>query len=707
MRSALILLLLILLFSLAARGQQVIRGRVADLETGEFLPGANIYLLDDWQTGASSGIDGAFEFRTGQRTSPDDTVIISFVGFEELRIPLKDWVEETVYLVPVESKLTEIVVRSSALIAEEFQYEKISKIDIYTNPAAKADPILAVNSLPSATPADESANISLRGGNPGQTGVFFNDVPIYDYVKFSQLNGIGVFSIFNTAIVEALSVFPGNPPLEYGNVSGGMITISSDEQVAAVSTNSLTVSPASFGYFRQQRISEKMSLSFFGNYQPGGILKVINGDAIRGVDRFNLIDGGIYLFAKPGERSMLKIFNYSLSESYRFNFRSASYNGFFSQKRKRNFTTFKWRQQLSEQGVLSINSGLSFSDADFSYSQFVTHTRGRDLFLGVNYQHTGEKAELKGGWSSDHRYQQAAGISPQYGYALAAGHPMLSFETDDGMGTDEAFVYLKLFPSDRFTIGGGMRAGGFMGGDFYLAEQLNAKWDFHSDWSVVIGVGQYHQVMRQLSFERDFTRIVSEQLSADLQWNVAGIKGSLSLFGKINSGDPALENTIRGIEIFFERNVADRLSYNISGSYLVYDKEPRIGDNQPGNINYFLRSNLNWNFSGRWTLGANILYREGSEYFPVDRSTYQPSLEVYVPVYAENRENQPDYFSAGLSLSNELALNEHSTMIVFASVNNLTDHWNVRAYSYNTDYSQKTGQLFGGRTIYFGFVFRF
>ncbi|MEL7147553.1 MAG: TonB-dependent receptor, partial [Bacteroidota bacterium] len=314
------LLFLLFIVSTDVVAQRLISGTVVDQVSGEPLPGANLYLLNDWETGTSTDLNGGFSLLLKEKAQLEDTIVFSFLGFAEQLIPVKSWKNGVVRMRLKQRALAEVVVESSSLVAEEFQYEEISKLKIYTSPAAKADPLLAVNALPSATPSDESANISLRGGSTAQTGVFFNDVPIYDYVKFSQLNGIGVFSIFNTALVKNVSVFPGNPPLEYGNVSGGMVSVVSDDKVVKANTNNVTISPASFGYFRQQRISDRVMLSFFGYYQPGGILKSINGDALRGIRGFELFDAGLYLFAQLNDHSLIKVFNYSLAESYQFNF---------------------------------------------------------------------------------------------------------------------------------------------------------------------------------------------------------------------------------------------------------------------------------------------------------------------------------------------------------------------------------------------------
>lgn len=706
LKKYIVILFLLVNSTLTVFGQWAINGKVYDKGNEEPLPGANVYLLNHWDIGISTGIDGAFQLKSKISGLENDTLVISFIGFEDQLIPVDGWVDQIVYLVAREKQLNEVIVESTPLVSEEFQYEQIKKIEIYTNPAAKADPLLAVNSLPSATPSDESANISLRGGSPAQTGVFFNDVPIYDYVKFSQLNGIGVFSIFNTAMVKGLSVFPGNPPLEYGNVSGGMVSVVSDDRIPSANSNSLTISPASFGYFRQQRFSNKAMMSVFMNYQPGGILRTINGDALRGIDRFSLVDGGIYFFAKPFKKSIVKVFNYSLSESYRFRFDSPTYEGFFNQNRKRNFTTFKFEHHL-ERSVVSVNSGYSFSKAIFDFSRFNTDARGADFFLGMNYQYTGNKFELKGGFSSDNREAEAFGVTPAISYALGENHPFERFSSQNSNRTNETYLYGKFYPNNRISIGGGIRSNFGFSNEHYLSRQLNMKVDLTDHLSLIVGAGKYHQVLRQLSFNRDFVLIASNQLSVDLKWSSNGLVTIASVFLKDNKGDLSLTNQISGIELYFERNIVERIKYDFSATYLNIDSDFSEEVIDPMSISYFIRGNLSWNIANRWILGGNLLYREGNAFFPLVDKQFDDGLMVFRPVYSESTDQLPNYFSTGLSISNEYAIGERMTAICFASVNNLSNHNNVRAYSYNSDYTERSDQLFSGRTFYFGAVIRF
>ncbi|MEQ9413068.1 MAG: carboxypeptidase-like regulatory domain-containing protein, partial [Cyclobacteriaceae bacterium] len=199
---------------------QNITGLVID-GSGEALPGANVFHKHNPSIGTTTDPDGKFTLLANK----GDTLLVRFIGFKESQLVISTPINYSIRLEADKKQMEEVVVKAERLIAEEFTQKKIKKLEIYTNPSAKADPILAVSSSPSATTTDESANISLRGSSPAETGIFLNSVPINDAVRYSQLNGIGTFSIFNTALIKEVLVFPGNPPLEFGNTTSGLIAL--------------------------------------------------------------------------------------------------------------------------------------------------------------------------------------------------------------------------------------------------------------------------------------------------------------------------------------------------------------------------------------------------------------------------------------------------------------------------------------------------
>ena len=274
-----------------------------------------------------------------------DSLVVSFIGYQETIHVVNGNSNVVIHLQESSMNMTEIVVTAEKLVAEEFTYRKVKKLDIYLNPSAKADPLLAVNSLPSSTTLDESANISFRGSGPGETGIFFNNVPLYDAIRFSQLNGIGTFSIFNTSIVDEMLVFPGNPPLEYGNTTSGLIAIKTSEEIPEKAEYSATITLASYGISSTRPLSDKTAFTLFSNYQPSGIIKALNGEALEDILKFNSADLGLNFLKRLDDNTTFKVFNYSLLEGYDFRYQAATFDGTFEQRKKRNFTVTNFRKK--------------------------------------------------------------------------------------------------------------------------------------------------------------------------------------------------------------------------------------------------------------------------------------------------------------------------------------------------------------------------
>ena len=337
---------IITVFSLA--GQSIIDGKVIDAQNNEELPGANVFLQSDWSIGATTNENGTFQLKIN-KTIGNDTLIISYIGYKESFIPVKPGNSSiTVKLEPFAELLGESVVTARRIIAEEFTVKQMKQMDIYLNPAAKADPLLAINAMPASTTTDESASISLRGSRPDETGIYLNDVPIYDAIRFSQLNGIGTFSIFNTDIIERMHVFAGNPPLEYGNTASGLVSLQTNNRIPTDPLNTLAISLANFGALTSRKLGDKTALVAFGNYQPSQIFTGLNQDAMRNLEDFSSFDLGFHIIHNLNSKLRFKLFNYSNMEGYTFNIRVPSYTGIFDMNKKRNFTIANFISQQAQ-----------------------------------------------------------------------------------------------------------------------------------------------------------------------------------------------------------------------------------------------------------------------------------------------------------------------------------------------------------------------
>ncbi|MEM6641460.1 MAG: TonB-dependent receptor [Bacteroidota bacterium] len=681
--------------SMSLQGQQSIAGRVVDAASGEGLMGAHIYYPEDWQNGVIAGLDGAFSIKLPNRASE---VIVTHVGYKEYLGPVPK--KGIIKLEPVVIKTNEVIVTAAPLVAEEFQYDKIGKIEVYTNPAAKADPILAVNSLPSSTTTDESANISLRGSSAIETGTFLNNVPIYDAVRYSQLNGIGTFSIFNTSIIRDVTVFPGNPPLEFGSATSGVISLRTDENQLEGSANSAILSLANVGFSREQRINDTQSLKVFSNWQPSAAMKLVNNESLEDIANFESGDLGIYWYGATGRISW-KVLNYSLLEGYQFKFRHPSFTGIFDQQKARTFLISSLDFKL-KRGTLSLNKGVSGSNGSYSYSNVAFETKSRDLFLGLNYLLLSPKWSIKGGLSLDRRKNSTEGNFHSVGYALAPFHPTVDFTASDQIMPIEAFAYGKYFLTEEITVGTGLRKNVPHGDQkSYLSRQLNVS--YRKDrLKLIAGLGKYYKLGFLENSDNSFFA-QSRQASIDVMYDWKKSEVSVSYFTK-NATLDELNYQVQGLELFGKKQFGKKIS--ASASVTMIDAESDSEENYLYNINYFLRASAAYRTRDFWTVELLSTNRQGILSDIVTRASFDEDLAVYQPTeFLTTR--LPNYFDVGVSVSKMFFLEKERTLLVFASCNNLLDHRNVRSYNYSDDYSFRTEQLFSQRTGYLGFVINF
>jgi hypothetical protein len=664
------------------------------------LPGAHLFVLSRPQLGTVTNSRGEFALELPTELSAD-TLVVSFVGYQEKLVALANRPDQlSIQLEPDQKTDTEVEVTAQPLVAEEFSYEQLNPMDVYTNPAAKADPLLAVNTLPSATTLDESANVSFRGAPPGRTGIFLNEVPIYDAVRFSQLNGIGTFSIFNTAILQSVQVFPGNPPLEYGNATSGLVALRTTDEVPARATSTASVSLANLGLYHHRPLGKRQALTAFANYQPAIFIKALNPQALADIQDFSMVDAGLHYLKQLPRRSSLKIFAYGLSEGYDFYYRHPTWQGTFEQRKGRAFTVANWRRLLGN-AELSLNGSLSVSDASYAYAATRTEVQQRDAFLSANYLYAAERWELKSGLSLNHRHQHYSGRQPLYEYAVGEAYPVWEGSGQTTIALPEAYAYGKYYLKPGWVVGGGLRKNlpvqevpGFWSAQLNLHRQLGHR------WQLTAGAGQYNQVEFSQT-DGTAQALRSRQLTLEANYRYQGYQLQAAVFGgHFYQNDQTQTNY--GAEL----SLSGQLTRSLSGtlSYNGVQSTDHLGQAGPYAIAYFVRANLSWEFLPYWSLNAVGLFRQGSLHPTVRSATYAENLGVYVPEYTTaNPENRlPAYRNLDVSLSRIVALQEDLSLILFAAVNNVVNFKNVRAYTYDRTYTQRQAALFAQRSIYFG-----
>ncbi len=706
----LLILLMSLLLEIQGQPPVVISGTIIDNTSGAPLIGANVYMKSDLLSGSMTDQNGQFNFDHILKNQ-GDTLIISYIGYLTYSFSISSQTDfpKTFKITRDIQQIPEITIKAESLIAEEFTIETISSLEVYKNPNAKADPLLAVNSLPASSTLDESANISLRGSSPAETGILFNNVPLYDAVKFSQLNGIGTFSIFNTAMIKQINVFPGNPPLEFGNTTSGLIAIESTDQVPKKPTNSAIVSLASIGINMSRKVKENSAILLFSNYQPSLFLTKLNQKALNRLKQFTTVDFGLHYHAKIGENKAFKLFNYSIVEGYKFQFIHPTFQGIFDQDKKRNFTIANFRARFKDSEI-TINQGLSFSNTNFQYSNTAIKLNNRDLFSSVNYQYYGKHMGIKSGISYDNRQVVFDGVVPLHDFAIGEDHPIIGIQNTNTVIVPEVYGYLKYNFSPSFTIGTGIRKRIALNEKKdNLSYQLNVHFNPHQKHQLHASAGRYHKhVLAGTEFQNN-TLIESRQASIDYKFKGRAIEQHLSLFvKKVNYS--AITSVAKGIEFFTNFKFSTKFKGRIS--YTFIDNKLNDGESTYSSkydLNYIVKGNITYEPNNFWSFATNFSFRQGSYFNPIDGANFDSSLNVYNPITVNNSERirHSDYKLVDLSISRITSVSDNLTMILFASIGNVFNFKNVRAYEYNFDYSLPSASFYSQRVGYIGAVLNF
>ena len=679
---------------LMSQARTLVSGKVEDGVSRESLPGASIMCKGHGTTSDGNG-DFSLPAMNG------DTLVITFVGYEKTyHIVTSDRV--IISLASSSKKLTEVTVSADRIIAEEFTSKKLNKLDIYRNPSAKADPILAVNSMPYATTTDESANISLRGGSPDETGIFLNDVPINDAIRYSQLNGLGTFSIFNTAVISKVMVYPGNPPLEYGNSTSGVIALSTDEAIPQRKVTTLSLTLAGAGAYVSFKIDSTSSLTVFSNFQTPAAFISLNNKSIDNLKGFSSADIGIHYFKKFRNDLTLKVFNYSLSENYQYRYGQPTYSGIFEQSKRRNFTVSNVKKKFGRYSF-AFNQGLSFSSAQYTYSTMDMNVKLNDYFGSFNVHRFTSASEWKTGLMYFYQASKAGGQYPSYYFAYGNEYPVTHLASSESVRTAELFGYYKKY-FGNWIVGVGLRKSvPLPGNPAYLSYQGNIRYAV-SNWKFIASAGSYN---KYVIAQEGGGLLRSRQYSLDLQCEMSDIEGSISVFHKRSHKDNVVTH-VNGLEIFSRYRMNSRLSSQLSLTSLnAFD---HVGENKvpsPYNIHYFIRGNIEYKIHGTWSITLVYLFRQGTYYRPVSGSRFHDDLQVFEPFLDAIPQRLPSYNTIDMSVAKIFEIGKHITATAFASMANLIDFKNTRGYTYNFDYSVSTPELFSRRLAFFGIVMNF
>lgn len=681
--------------------QRMLKGTITDIQNGDALIGANIFLANDFAIGSQTDLDGHFSIKTA---AANGTLVVSYIGYEDQMIAFQNEDKAIqIKMTPKATLMETVVVKGNKLAGQIFAVEKISKLDIYLDPSSQADALKAVQSNPAATTVDETANVSLRGSPASETGIFLNNVPLNDVVRLDQSNGVGQFSIFNTSTIESVSVFASNPPLEFGNATSGVVALYTDDELPE-NANALSLNLVGIGLSGSRKIGDKTAIAAFSNWNTPYLLKKVNPNSLEDLNTFSTFDFGAYGIHQFNSNWQLKFFNYAINESYRFKIRFPAFEDEFRQKKQRNLSIINLIQQ-KENSRFEWNQGINFSKANYQVGNIDIHNQNFDYFSGLNYAWYPENGSIKIGLNTNIHRTDSEGSFPLFENAFAPEQPILDFARKTWLFIPEAFVYTKWTFANNFSIGIGGRFHPEVDNlESYNSYQLNLAYTIKDTHHLIASVGEYHKFQLPNGEFDAVQKLFSRQYSLDYQGKLKRWKWSGAIYQKDNLRGN-LPNMVRGAEIYTAYQ-GSQLQWGLSVASIQSTLEngetayPSAHD-----LSYFLRTTLSYKINGEWNIGLVYWQRQGRYYLPVSQAILNEQSNTYAPIYVAQNEGLriPNYHRMDISISRIFGL-PFGSAIVYANVNNLLDFKNVRDYNYNMDYSQRFAEYLNRRTVFFGVV---
>ncbi len=254
-------------------GQNSIGGQVIDGANGEALPGATI-LIEGTNNGTTSDHEGRFSL---DAVSPEDVLIISFVGYVKERIQVNTRTEFRVVLRQDNTMLDEIIVTAIGIksekkaigyAAQEVKGEEVNSVQQTNIVNALGSKVAGINVISSSGTPGASADITIRGKSSlradGNSPLFVVDgVPIDNSYAGSYVYDYSNRAIdLNSDDIASISVLKGAAAAAlYGiRAANGAILVTTKSGRASGGVRKNITFKTSVGFDQVNKLPQKQNL---------------------------------------------------------------------------------------------------------------------------------------------------------------------------------------------------------------------------------------------------------------------------------------------------------------------------------------------------------------------------------------------------------------------------------------------------------------
>lgn len=350
-------------------GQTLIIGHVYD-KHDEPIVGANIFIEGTF-SGTSSNADGTFNFKTDETGS--HKLIVRFIGYEELKIPLslgKDPVSVQVELKEAINKIDNVTITAGAFEAGgENKRSVLNELDVVTTAGATGDIAGVLNTLPGTQTVGEEGKLYVRGGDDYETKTFIDGMrvinPYHTTIPYTATR-----NRFSPFMFEGTSFSTGGYSAEYGQGLSSALILSTKEKADQTRTD-MTLIP--FGAEIAQAVAgEKTSLAAkvgYFNMNPYYHIVPQNIDWLSAPES---VDANLVLRNKVGRYGILKAygnFTWSTSQMNFYDIDEPSEKTKMGLDNLYGYFNTSYKDVIGKKWTYSIGTSYSSSHDTYSFEQ--------------------------------------------------------------------------------------------------------------------------------------------------------------------------------------------------------------------------------------------------------------------------------------------------------------------------------------------------
>lgn len=598
-----------------------------------------------------------------------------------------------------------VIVRVKRL-SKPFANVSFDRMDIYTNPASKADALLAVADLQFATNNNNAADIVLRGGSSKLSRVYFNDVPIYEAVRGStSLTTTRGFSIFNTSTIKSVETYSSAPPSYFANTAGGVIHILPDDDGNDSASFEINSTKIGFDFTRQLPSKNGSFLQIYGERKDLEPLLQTNPKLGKLVQFNRGLNLGINGLFRANENQEWRVLALNDIDDGLYPFSRFDATKTLNNKKRRSYNIVSFEQSLGDARLkLDVAKTYVRETNDFGRDVFVNNNQysyldaniaGRMARLKLSYRFgvTFEDFNLK----SDARFSR-----PIIGFAG-------DFQSRAHAKYSAYYAFATYQPFDGVSLAIGGR--GYFENDLGLAPTVQISAALNSPderHKLIAAYGQYGAIV--LPTHSAFEPLLiakSGQASLDYKYINDTTNFAFGLYQKIDDIG-TMRTKISGFDLSYGFMLGENIE--VSGTmarslpYELYNSQKQRSENH---LDYLFKLKTKFGLGSGRSLNFNYTAMSGSVYsLPI--STTTDRLGDLVPIYGKrNTEQMSAFASLDVNYIQRLKISADLQPIAYININNLLDKKNQSEVRFDESYTQHRFAHYLPRTVVVGLLFSY